>query len=195
MQKAALQGYSGKDLAVPRIQNQQKLLVLSDTHGRIKILEAVLNWAEAQEIRAAVFLGDGLDDFSCKAALNFNAGWKKVRGNGDFFSTFPELDTLDFGEKRFFLCHGHRYSPYSNFKMLAEAARSVNADAALFGHLHVPVLQKEGNILLINPGSIGRPRSSAGSTFAVIDCVPDKPINTQFYKVDSTGKIDPAVLR
>ena len=32
------------------------------------------------------------------------------------------------------------------------------ADAAFFGHIHVPVVEKEAGVLLVNPGSLAYPR-------------------------------------
>jgi predicted phosphodiesterase len=42
-------------------------------------------------------------------------------------------------------------------------------------------------VLLLNPGSIGRPRSSAGTTFAVIECLPEQPLQPVFWSIDATN--------
>jgi predicted phosphodiesterase len=55
----------------------------------------------------------------------------------------------------------------------------------MFGHTHVPFFKNEGGLLLINPGSVGRPRSRIGSTFAVIECVEGEPLKVKFYEIDS----------
>jgi putative phosphoesterase len=81
------------------------------------------------------------------------------------------------------MCHGHRYSVYYDRYRLIAAAAAANADVALFGHTHVPFSAQEGGIYLINPGSVGRPRSRQGATFALIDCEPGKPPEAVFYKV------------
>jgi putative phosphoesterase len=96
----------------------------------------------------------------------------------------PESAVLDFCDHRFFLCHGHRYSLYRDYDTLIAAARNNGADAALFGHTHVPSLDNENGLLLINPGSVGRPRSNAGATFAVIECLPETPLKVEFFGID-----------
>ena len=173
----------------------QRLLVLSDTHGNICALETVLNWAKAYSqsggINTAVFLGDGISDIKrVVASTGFLCEWKMVRGNNDFEHSLPLSDVLDFGGHKLFLCHGHRYSIYNGYYPLVESARNLNAEAVLFGHTHVPCHEKDDNILLINPGSVGRPRSRTGATFAVIGCEPGKPLEAEFWGIADKGKVN-----
>ena len=166
----------------------KRLLVLSDTHGHVSALEAVLCWAGDRElsggISAAVFLGDGAADLPRAAnKTGFCSEWKIVRGNNDFDSQIQDTAVFDFGGHRFFLCHGHRYAIYNGYHSLIAAARKNEADAALFGHTHTPYYKNENNILLINPGSAGRPRSRIGSTFAVIECEQGKPLDVKFWEI------------
>ena len=168
----------------------QRLLVLSDTHGNSPFLEAVLRWACNDTFEAAVFLGDGIEDLRRAAALTgFACEWKMVRGNNDYAISVPEAAVVDCGGHRFFLCHGHRYTLYNGNERLITAARKMEADVALFGHTHVPSLENASGLLLVNPGSIGRPRSNIGSTFAVINCPPGKPLDVQFLQIDHTRTI------
>jgi putative phosphoesterase len=166
----------------------QRLLVLSDTHGNLPALEAVLKWAESREsgysFHTAVFLGDGVQDLYRTTAA-FSPEWITVKGNNDYAPAVPEAAVLDFCGRRFFLCHGHRYSLYNGYGKLAAAARGAEAEAALFGHIHVPFLENTDGLLLVSPGSIGRPRSSAGACFAVINCIPEKPLDVEFWGVNS----------
>ena len=168
--------------------------MLSDTHGHVYAVEAILNWAQdlsqSGGINAAVFLGDGVSDLM----RGVNAGdrsfeWKMVQGNNDFEYSLPQSDVLDFNGFRFFLCHGHRYALHDGFYALAGAARNMKAETALFGHTHIPCNKKHNNILLINPGSVGRPRSRSGPTFAVIECLPRETLIVEFWGIDTKGKI------
>jgi putative phosphoesterase len=96
----------------------------------------------------------------------------------------PESAVLDFRGHRFFWCHGHRYSLYRSYDTLIAVTQNNGADVALFGHTHVPSLDNEDGLLLINPGSVGRPRSNAGATFAVIECLPETPLKVNFYGIN-----------
>lgn len=165
-----------------------KLLAISDIHGNMPAIIAVLKWAadELTDSDMAVFLGDGLRELSfARQQTGFPCEWKKVRGNNDDAPpATPESDVFDFGGHRFYLCHGHRHALYSGFDKLAASAGKAGADAALFGHIHAPCLETVNGLLLVCPGGIGRARSNAGETFAVIECTPEKPLAVQFWGVD-----------
>jgi putative phosphoesterase len=166
-----------------------KILVISDIHGNMPALMAVLRWAadELADSDMAVFLGDGLRELSfAEQRATLSCEWKKVRGNNDDDSpTAPESEVLDFGGHRFYLCHGHRHALYSGFEKLAAAASKAGADAVLFGHIHVPCLENVNGLLFVSPGGIGRARSDAGETFALIECMPEKPLKVRFWGIES----------
>jgi len=175
--------------------NTQRLLVISDTHGHSRALEVVFNWAQdcskSGGINATVFLGDGASDLSPVAnATGFFSEWKVVRGNEDFDLSLPLSDVFDCCGHRFYICHGHRCALFNGYYALVAAAQNNKAEVALFGHTHVPCYKNENNILLINPGSVGRPRSRIGATFAVIECEPGKPLEVEFWEIGSQGKIN-----
>jgi len=173
----------------------QRLLVISDTHGHVHALEAVFNWAQDRSksggIRATAFLGDGASDLSHAAnSTGFFCEWRLVRGNNDFDFSLPASNVFDFCGHRFYLCHGHRSSLYSGYNTLVAAAQNLKAEAALFGHTHIPYCKSTRNVLLVNPGSVGRPRSQNGATFAVIGCEEGEPLVVEFWAIDSQGKIE-----
>ena len=37
-----------------------------------------------------------------------------------------------------------------------------NADIVMFGHIHVPVVEKSDGVTIVNPGSISLPRNADG---------------------------------
>jgi putative phosphoesterase len=173
--------------------DSKKMLVLSDTHGSIHALKTVLNWAKDRmppkdTICDAVFLGDGVYDLRPTAdAAGFFSNWKIVRGNNDYEHSIQDSAVFDFSGYRFFICHGHRHSLYGGHHTLISAGRSNDANIVIFGHTHVPFLKNEGGLLLVNPGSVGRPRSRIGATFAVIECIPGEQLKVKFYRIDSGG--------
>jgi len=169
---------------------KKSLLVLSDIHGALTNLTLVLKWAKNFAPDAAVFLGDGISDLeSTRMKAGFFCPWQMVKGNNDFGFSHQEAAVFDFGGHRFFLCHGHRYNLYMGMETLSAAARNNGADVALFGHTHIPFRDDADGLLLVNPGSIGNPRSTVGSTFAVIECVPGAPLKPEFWGVGFDGSI------
>jgi putative phosphoesterase len=166
-----------------------RLLVISDSHGDVPALIAVLKWANAKDIDTAVFLGDGIENISPAAdAAGFFRPWRVVRGNNDFDFSRQESAVINFGGHCIYLCHGHRLSLYAGHHSLVAAAKKAQADTALFGHTHVPYHKVLNGVLLVNPGSIGRPRSRAGATFAVIEAA-DGKLNTAFWRLDGGNNI------
>jgi putative phosphoesterase len=177
------------------VMDGKKLLVFSDTHGSISALKAVMNWAKDHippndTICCAAFLGDGLSDLR-KAAneTGLYCDWKLVGGNNDYGTSAPEAAVFDFCDSRFFMCHGHRHSLYGGYHSLVAAARNSQANAALFGHTHVPFHKNIDGVELINPGSVGRPRSRIGASFAVIECAPNEPLTVEFLGIENHGQI------
>jgi putative phosphoesterase len=173
----------------------KKLLVFSDTHGNTAALKAVFNWAKDftppnDTICSTVFLGDGASDIRTAAeATGFFSDWNLVRGNNDYSSAIPDSTVIDFAEHRFLLCHGHRHSLYGSYHSLIAAGKKNGANVVLFGHTHVPFNKRMEDILLINPGSVGRPRSRIGATFAVIECKEDLSIEAEFFGIGSNENI------
>jgi putative phosphoesterase len=175
--------------------SSKKLLVFSDSHGRVTNLKAVFEWANDHippygTIHAVACLGDGLSDLQKAAnATGFYSDWKLVKGNNDYGIQAPDTAVFDFSDHRFFMCHGHRHGLYEGYNSLITSAQKAEADVVLFGHTHSPYYKNIDDILLINPGSIGSSRSRVGETFAVIECIEDHSLNVKFLGIDNNRKI------
>jgi putative phosphoesterase len=158
------------------------LLVIADTHGSADSLAEVLRWAEARHLDSLAFLGDGAADLPlAEARSGFSAPRKAVRGNGDFDTKLPAAALLEFAGHAFYLTHGHYHRVGDGYASLIAAAAASGADAVLFGHTHVPFWEEAGGMLLLNPGSLGRPRTRVGPTFATIECPPNEWFKIRFW--------------
>ena len=173
----------------------KKLLIFSDTHGSIEALKAVFIWAKDRmppndSIIASAFLGDCVTDLDYTAKITgFYSDWKIIRGNNDYSYSVPDDMVFEFAGHRFFICHGHRHGLQNGHYRLINSARENDADVVLFGHTHIPCNKKTSGINLINPGSIGRPRSRLGSTFAISECIPGQQLKTKFWRISKFGEI------
>jgi putative phosphoesterase len=164
------------------------ILVISDSHGNIAALTTVLKWAHDADLEAAVFLGDGYEDLGLASArAGFDHSWHAVRGNGDYQFSLPDSMMLEISARTLFLSHGNRHNVREGCKTIAAAARNAGAEAALFGHTHIPYCATVNGIFLLNPGSIGRPRSDAGCTFAVLDCPDSGSLAARFFRLAKPG--------
>ncbi|MDR0600114.1 MAG: metallophosphoesterase family protein [Treponema sp.] len=176
------------------------ILVISDSHGNLPALTAALRWAARQDgaaqrpwrgpLTGGVFLGDGAADLERAAAeAGLSLPWYAVRGNGDYDLSLPAVRTVEIAGRGLFLTHGNHYGVEDGLEALAAAAKATGAEAALFGHTHIPRrVPAEGETpFLLNPGSIGRPRSAAGHTFAILELRPGAPPGAEFYRLVKRG--------
>ena len=81
-----------------------------------------------------------------------------VLGNNDFFSALPGELTLDIGPYKVWVVHGHNFFVSMGRENLKEEAAVRGADIVLFGHTHRPVIDTEGEVIAVNPGSLSYPR-------------------------------------
>ena len=104
-----------------------------------------------------------------------------VRGNCDYRSDAPLERQVDLGGKRFLLLHGHQYYAMSSLLYRAEEA---HADMVLYGHTHMPDLSADGPRLLLNPGSLSRPRGGSVESCALI-LLEGNDLNVRFINADN----------
>ena len=88
---------------------------------------------------------------------------------------------MDLGGKRFLLLHGHQYYAMSSLLYRAE---EVHADMVLYGHTHMPDLSADGPRLILNPGSLSRPRGGSVESCALI-LLEGNDLNVRFINADN----------
>ena len=129
-----------------------KLLILSDSHGNIDNMTRAVSLTAP---RTLVHLGDCWKDaqrlHEAFPALDF----LQVPGNCDFRPGEPLERLITLENKRILLCHGHTYGVKQSLLSAQRAAAAQRADLFLFGHTHQGLQTWQGNLLLLNPGSIG----------------------------------------
>lgn len=134
---------------------KQRILVISDTHGQFFYLDKLHD--TLRKVDSVIHLGDVARDGDYVRAL-FGCPLDMVMGNNDFFTDLPGEYTIRLGRHVALLTHGHTYSLYNGTDRLVGRAKAVGADTVMFGHTHCPLVDARQGILLINPGSISRPR-------------------------------------
>ena len=144
-----------------------RIAIVSDSHGSFENIRGFA--ARLGQPDALWHLGDHAEDAAALAQI-LNCGFVCVRGNCDPFSDAPLTQTIDWHGKRFLLLHGHTVS---GRLPLLYAAKEARADAVLFGHSHVPSIETVEGVLLLNPGSLSRPRTSKGPSIALLTLTDD----------------------
>jgi len=173
-----------------------KLFFVSDIHGSPFYLKQVLEDFKKEKADYIVILGDHLyhgarnplpREYNPKEVaqlLNeFSDKIIAVRGNCDsevdeMVLEFPMMSTYStvlHNGRRLFLTHGHIYHE-NNLPNLREG------DALIYGHTHIPKLDKKGNVYIINPGSITFPKENNPNSYGILE-------NNTFKIKDLNGNI------
>ena len=144
-----------------------KILIVSDTHGRHRNLEEVLD--REGPIDMLVHLGDveGGEDYICALA---DCETHIIAGNNDFFSDLSREQEFFIGKYRVFITHGHSYYVSMGTKELKKEARRRGVDIVMYGHTHVPYIEIGDDVTILNPGSISYPRQPGRKpTFLIME--------------------------
>lgn len=140
-----------------------KILVLSDSHAARSFMRLAVC---AVKPDAIIHLGDYYEDAEVIAQENPHIPVHQVPGNCDRFRCDPSLPLVlcyDVCGVRLYMTHGHLQAVKSSrYRLLAEA-RAMKAQAALYGHTHVPdCYRDEDGLWVLNPGTCGSFGGSVG---------------------------------
>ena len=152
--------------------------VFSDSHGDISNARRFFD--RLAPLDCLFHLGDYASDGE-KLSQLFGCPLYTVRGNCDYRSGEPLERQVDLGGKRFLLLHGHQYYSYSSLLYRGE---EVHADMVLYGHTHMPDLSADGSRLILNPGSLSRPRGGSVESCALV-LLEGKDMTVRFVNADN----------
>lgn len=173
-----------------------KLLVISDIHGSLFYLKKILNIFEKNSYDKILILGDELyhgprnplpKEYNPKEAAELLNRYKNkiiaVRGNCDSEVDQMVLDfpiTADYNmilweNKKIFMTHGHIYNIDNSLPL-------ENGDILIYGHFHIPMIQRKEGKIFLNPGSISLPKGESLNSFGVFE-------NGKFYIKDMEENI------
>lgn len=160
-----------------------KLMFASDIHGSLPATERTLSEFRQSGAQWLVILGDVLNHgprnalpegyAPAQVADKLNAYASKiiaVRGNCDsevdqmllqFPITAPWQQVL-MEQCRLFLTHGHLFGP-DNLPLLA------TGDVLVYGHTHIPVAERRGDIFHFNPGSVSIPKGGFPASYGMLE--------------------------
>ena len=129
--------------------------MISDTHRNHDNLDIVLE--QEKPLDLLIHLGDAQGQEHYIEAMA-ECPMEIVAGNNDFYSNLPLEMELKIGKYKAFLTHGHYYYVNAGSERIKKEGMSRNADIVMFGHTHKPVVEREEEIVILNPGSISYPR-------------------------------------
>lgn len=173
-----------------------KYLVVSDLHGSSLSATECERLLKSTQADKMLMLGDYLyhgprnplpehyDPKTVIATLNpLKEKIVGIRGNCDSevdqmvleFPMMADYVLIQINHRRIFATHGHVFHP--------EKLPSLNkGDVFLFGHIHIPVAEKQEEIYLCNPGSITLPKMDSKQSYGILD-------ETHFAVYDLSGTL------
>ena len=131
-----------------------KILIVSDTHKRND------NYFEVVQMHRPDMVIHCGDAEGSEYALSESADCpvQIVLGNNDFFSELPRDLELNVGPYKVWVTHGHSYYVSMGNEMIKREAVARGADIVMYGHTHRPVIDRDDDVIAINPGSLSFPR-------------------------------------
>lgn len=167
-----------------------KAMCISDIHGNIEYLKKVIEKFKEEAAEKLIILGDfssyyfSSNDFEVAEILNNMAGSIiAVKGNCDNFEIdgifnfgLTYIRNITINDKKVTLTHGHIY----NRTNLPEECGQI----FLSGHTHVGSIEKIGDRIIANPGSISKPRGGSSRSYIILDeeCIVLKKLNGEVIK-------------
>lgn len=130
-----------------------KILIFTDTHRYIE--NAVSAVKRTPGVTDILHLGDLVMDAEELQILFPQINVRMVAGNNDFTPHVKDELLFEACGHRLFATHGHAYGVKRDLSRLAEKAKSVGADIALFGHTHQMHDSMEHGVRLMNPSPFG----------------------------------------
>lgn len=154
------------------------IFCFSDTHGSPVPEKLKSIMAESDKV---VFCGDGpLSERSFFESLGDK--FVEVRGNVDGHVRGVEEETaFELEGLKILVTHGHNYKVKRDFLEIYMRARECSADLVLFGHTHCYEEVREGNVTLVNVGSLGHGYPSENGYCYIV--VADKKVFANFVKI------------
>ena len=130
------------------------ILVVSDSHGKTDNLMRAVELTRPEYV---LHLGDCQRDLERLRQAFPMLPMEGVPGNCDWGSCDQPERLLEMGGVRIFMLHGHTRNVKSSPMSALYAAREYGAQVLLFGHTHVPLVDNDGSLLVLNPGAAGDP--------------------------------------
>lgn len=143
-----------------------RALVLGDSHGVLDFaLRAV---KEAGKVDFLLHTGDFYrDGIQLAAATGIPS--RTVAGNSDGRSEGPGEEVVELNGRKILLTHGHRLGIKFSLVKLVARGLELGADAVIYGHTHAANIEREGRLLLFNPGSISLPRDQGRPSYGILE--------------------------
>ncbi|MBD5423412.1 MAG: YfcE family phosphodiesterase [Mycoplasma sp.] len=160
--------------------NITKILLLSDIHGDVKVMEDIIKKVDHDY---SIIAGD----FTCDdSIINMNFNYI-VRGNNDWNSSYKDILDFEISGIKFHLEHGHLIGSYfqlDNYNFMHKQLLKYGCDILIHGHTHIPKIFTYDEGIVINPGSTTYPRGGSNPSYAIITIDEHKNVECQIFDIE-----------
>lgn len=158
-----------------------KILIASDLHGSSYYAEKLIDACYKENADRMILLGDIYNhgprnnlpkDYApqkvAETLNNVKDNIVVIKGNCDSevdkmiseFSFIEDMCILS-GDKIVFLTHGHVYNK--------DKLPSTNFDAIIYGHFHTGFIERQGEIVVANTGSVSLPKNDTPNSYIILE--------------------------
>ncbi|MBQ8868869.1 MAG: YfcE family phosphodiesterase [Oscillospiraceae bacterium] len=130
-----------------------RILVISDSHGNFFKFKDVME--KHRDAELVFFLGDGKREYEDICDLFPERKILAVKGNCDFISPLPSVNTVGSEQGKILYTHGDVFNVKFGTQRLEEAAVKEGARLVLYGHTHKRDARYLNGMYIFNPGSLG----------------------------------------
>lgn len=154
-----------------------RVLVMSDSHGNVDNMVRCVDLTAPDHV---LHLGDCQRDAERLQQIFPQLPVTTVPGNCDYGSFDEPERLIKLGGKRILMMHGHTRSVKYDPQRAIYAAREFGADVLLFGHTHRPLVDYDGTLYVMNPGTVGG--SGNPATYGIIT-INDRAFDCATYRL------------
>ena len=136
-----------------------KVGLISDTHDNLAMVQRAFELFESEGVESVVHAGDWVAPFTARKFQAYSGRLFGSYGNNDgevigLSRVFRDMDAVVKGEFTEFELDGERIAVmHGTYPPVLEAvARSGDYPVIITGHTHVPRVEREKDVLLVNPG-------------------------------------------
>jgi predicted phosphodiesterase len=115
----------------------------------------------------------------------------------EFLRSLPEHLSFNAGEKKLLIVHAsvdslNEYIYAADEERIADLLGCIEEDIYIYGHTHIPYIKKRVGKLIVNAGSVGRPKQGdTRASYALLERTPSSVqacIRKVAYNVEQTAK-------
>lgn len=161
-----------------------KIILVSDSHGEIELL----NLIHEKEYDSDYFLHAG--DYC--VPNYFVKNWGIVKGNCDYAYDVPLFIDIDTPLGKLHMEHGDNFRIKYNFE---EYLDTLKCKFFVFGHTHNKLIKRIKDTIVLNPGSLTRPRDDNHGSYFVLEIDDKIKIITKLIVINDENKPEITTLK